>query len=357
MGLPETIISFQSKGTTAITRSSKGIVGLILKDDTAEYSFKAYTNFAAVESADYSTENYLDIERTFLGKPKKVFVMVLPTATLIDATYLSKFVRKRVDYFSYPKAVPTEKTALITYFAAQNGEYVKLVLADSTSDNEMVINCTMGFVDTDGVTVSKEKFTARVAGILAGMSQETSITNYEISEAATLIESEIPEDYDSEIDKGRLVLVDDGDTIKVARGVNSLTTLTATKGKAFKKIKIVECLNIIQRDISDTWEESYSGKIAGSYKNKMLFIGAANVYLKSLTLNGMLNPSGTNAVELNTSTIMAYLKTDKGLTDDEIADLEDQEILEYDTGSYAFLTGKITPADVMEDLSLPVTLE
>lgn len=357
MGLPETLISFKSKGATAITRSSKGIVGLILKDDTAEYSFKSYTNYAAVESADYSAENYLDIERVFLGKPKKVFVMVLPTATLITATELSKFVRKRLDYFTYPKAASTEKTAAITYFASIKGEYVKLVLADSIADNEMVINCTMGFVNTDGVTVSKEKFTARVAGILAGMSQETSITNYQISEASLLIDSEVPEDYDKEINEGKLVLIDDGDKIKVARGVNSLTTLTATKGKQFKKIKIVECLNIINRDIADVWDETYSGKLVGSYTAKILFIGAVNIYLKTLTRNGMLNPSGTNAVELNLQDIIDFLQTDKGLTEDEIAELEDQEIKEYDTGSYLFLDGKITPADVMEDLSLPVTLE
>ena len=36
MGLPEIIIEFKTKGVTAIKRSARGIVAIVLKDDTEE---------------------------------------------------------------------------------------------------------------------------------------------------------------------------------------------------------------------------------------------------------------------------------------------------------------------------------
>ena len=34
MGLPEIVIEFRTKGVTAVKRSARGIVAVILKDDT-----------------------------------------------------------------------------------------------------------------------------------------------------------------------------------------------------------------------------------------------------------------------------------------------------------------------------------
>ena len=39
MGLPEIIIEFKTKGVTAIKRSARGIVAIVLKDDTEAVSY------------------------------------------------------------------------------------------------------------------------------------------------------------------------------------------------------------------------------------------------------------------------------------------------------------------------------
>ena len=143
---------------------------------------------------------------------------------------------KRVDYLCYPEANEAEKTALSSFFLNQKNESIKLVISGMDADNEKVINVTMGIV-TENETVSKEDMTARIAGILGGISQEISSTYYVISEAKGLIQEEIPTDYDVAVNEGKLVLINDGVKVKIARGVNSLRTLSDTKGHSYKKIK------------------------------------------------------------------------------------------------------------------------
>ena len=64
MGLPEVIISFESKGTSAIKRSARGIVALILKDDTKPVGETIYTGIDQVIKEDWTADNYDYISKT-----------------------------------------------------------------------------------------------------------------------------------------------------------------------------------------------------------------------------------------------------------------------------------------------------
>lgn len=91
------------------------------------------------------------------------------------------------------------------------------------------------------------------------------------------------EQLDTAIDSGEFVLFHDGEKVKVGRGVNSLKTTSQEKGEAFKKIKIVETMDMIQNDIRMTAEDGYIGKYANSYDNKCLLIMAVKGYLEELS--------------------------------------------------------------------------
>lgn len=54
------------------------------------------------------------------------------------------------------------------------------------------------------------------------------------------------EAMDAAVDAGKFILFHDGEKVKVARGVNSLQTTTQDKGDAWKKIKMVEVMDMIQ---------------------------------------------------------------------------------------------------------------
>lgn len=356
MGMPKVLVAFSEKAISAIKRSSKGVVALVLKDDTKTFDLKEYRSFSDVSKDDWKEINYKNIERTFRGLPKKVYVLRLSESEEGTSKDYEKLLRKRVDYLAYPEASATEKTGLTDFFIGKRGEFFKLVLADVDADNEKVINVTMGIINKDEEIVTKEEMTARIAGILAGMSQEISSTYYVISEAKELIQEEIPENYDTAIDSGKLVFVDDGVKIKIARGVNSLRTLTETKGKSYKKIKLVEGMDMMIRDIKDTFEDEYAGKVLNVYMNKVQFIGAIKIYFNQLTKVGILDATADNTAAIDLKEQINYITLNSTLTEDEISDLSEQEIKEWNTGSFVYLTGKVKLADTMEDLVFPITL-
>ena len=67
-------------------------------------------------------------------------------------------------------------------------------------------------------------------------------------------------DLDAAIDGGSLCLFQDDDVIRVARGVNTLQTITGDLTEDMKKITVVEAMDLIQEDIIRTFKTYYLGK-------------------------------------------------------------------------------------------------
>lgn len=54
------------------------------------------------------------------------------------------------------------------------------------------------------------------------------------------------EDRDTAVGAGKLIAIWDGEKVKLDRAVTSFVTTTGTKGDSFKKIKLVECMDMIK---------------------------------------------------------------------------------------------------------------
>ena len=94
-----------------------------------------------------------------------------------------------------------------------------------------------------------------------------------LAEVESITESTTPDD---DIDGGKFILINDGEKVKVGRGVNSLVTLSGDKTEDMKKIKIIDSLDLIRDDIKASFEENYIN-VVNSHENKMLFIGVGVV--------------------------------------------------------------------------------
>lgn len=196
------------------------------------------------------------------------------------------------------------------------------------------------------------EYTARIAGILAGLSLDRSATYYQLTEVESV---ETYEDIDSLIDKGQLLLIDEGegDGVKIARACNSLTTFTTDVGQDFRFIKIVECVDMITDDIRDTFKSDYAGKVINDYNHKMLFISAIMVYFSGLKGNVLDNsPTAQNTVDIDEEQQKNYAI----LKGEDIENMTVQQIREYNTGTNVYLTGRITPVNAMEDLTIDFTM-
>ena len=161
------------------------------------------------------------------------------------------------------------------------------------------------------------------------------------------MDAKLPADAGAEVDAGKLVVVFDGEKYKLGRGVTSLTSVTEEQPEDLKKIKIVECMDVIIHDIYTTFEDEYVGKV----DNKQMFVGAVNDYLKKME-GSVLDATGDNFVEVDLEANREYLKGQG--TDTE--EMTDTQIREANTGSYLFLTGACRFLDAMEDLTLKMNM-
>ena len=117
MGLPSITIAFQTTGITAIQRSEKGTVALILRDSAGQGSYEL-SDITEIPSG-LSADNTACIQRAFLGyqyPPKKVLVHVMGTDGAI-ADGLSWAETQEFDYLCGPLDLNSSDAASIASWA------------------------------------------------------------------------------------------------------------------------------------------------------------------------------------------------------------------------------------------------
>lgn len=350
MGLPEINIVFQSLATTAIERSKRGTVVLIVEDDTATENTYIFTKISDVDKAKFTSKVYDYIDIVFKASINKLIVEVINTSNERTLQSVLKDLKnKKFNYMAIPAIEKSETETVTTWIkeCRKEGKVFKAVLPNVPADYEGIINFATTGIKVGEKTYTTEEYCARIAGILAGLPVTRSSTYYVLEEVDEITEHEDP---DGDIDAGKLILINDGVKIKIGRGVNSLTTIEEPKSKEFKKIKILEAMDIIYEDIKTTFEDEYIGKVTNSYDNKIIFLSAVNAYFRGLQKDGVLDPNNEALAELD------LLAQEKYLNDNQIdtTELSEQELKEANTGSKVFFKASVTPLDAMEDLDFNI---
>ena len=354
---PEVNISFVEKGASAIQRSEHGVVALVLKDALTGGPFVVYS--VAGIPAGLTEANKKFVQDALIGyqvAPKKVIVYCMdPTADKLEAEYtkmMKYFELTKFDWMAIPTVETDAKTETIATWikALRTNEKLmrKAVLPNSASDSEGVVNVTSSMYAADGTEITPEECCARVAGIICGTPMKISATYAPIREVADCTRLN-KEDADKAVGNGELVFIWDGEKVKLNRAVNSFTTTTDTKGDSFKKIKIVEIMDMIYEDIKSTAEDSYIGKYSNSYDNKCLLITAINAYFNELIRSGLL-ASGTCEIDIDAQ--RNYLQGNG----ENAEEMSDQDIKEANTGSHVFLVAHISILDAIEDIQLEIDI-
>lgn len=368
-GMPQIIINFRTKGTTAIKRSARGIVAMILHNETKD-EIHNYTirDVSDIPDTGLTDENVDLIKKCLLGTPLRILVYTLPNtnvdgATKTQANALKMLTNIKWNWLCAPTASEQEQNDLASWIKAQRSnkhKTFKAVLSGQAADHEGIVNfCTNDIkvqTNTDSfgnpvyTTYTALQYTARIAGILAGLALDRSATYFKLTEVESV---EVYEDIDTLIDQGELLLIDeqDGDGVKIARACNSLTTFTTDKGEEFRKIKIIEGIDLVTDDIRDTFKKYYVGKVINDYNHKMLFISAILVYFSEIKGN-VLDADATNTVDIDTTWQSNYAK----LHGDDPTTMSVMEIRQYNTGDTLALVGDIRLVDAMENLKIDFTL-
>ena len=368
-GLPQVLIDFKTKGVTAIKRSARGVVALILKCETTDVSNKyKIADVSEIPDKVFDDATTDLIKKCLDGTPLRVLVYTLPKANVqsaknTQATLLKQLKHVRYNYIAAPTGTVQEQQDLASYIKSERNiarKTVKAVVANVAADHEGVINfCTEDIKvpngkNTQGQTTYKTytpiEYTARIAGILAGLALDRSATYFKLTEVESV---KVYEDLTDKIDKGELHLFDeeDGEGVKIARACNSLQTFTTDKGQEFRKIKIIEGVDMVTDDIRDTFKKYYVGKYINDYDHKMLFVAAIMVYFGQLAGN-VLDNRADNKVDIDER----FQKDYAIIKGEDISLMTPMQIRQYNTGSEIGLAGKVKFVDAMEDLKISFTM-
>lgn len=353
MGLPEVTINFKTLGTTAIKRGDRGIILAIIKDEAANGAH-ILTNATEIPT-ELSTENKKTLGLGFIGNvtgPLRMLVYVLPSDAEDYTEALGWAETKKYDYLVIPGIQASELSTINSWVGTQreNDKLIRFIAPNNKADKHYIYNLTTGSItDTSGALTTAE-MCMRIAGIIAGTPLTMAITYTALNELES-VESKTKTELDTAIDAGELVLFHDGEKVKIARGVTSLTTTTPEKGKAFKKIKIVEIMDLISTDIAKTIHDEYIGKVSNSYDNKVLLCVAIKGYLQSLEQEGLLEKN-KSFVDIDIATQKVYLQT-QGI---DTSRMSDQAVKQYDTGDKVFIAIQCTILDSMEDFTFNITI-
>lgn len=352
MGLPSINIIFKAAAEETVQRLRKGVAAVIVKD-AKENGGHVLTSERQIP-AELGTDNQAYIQQAFVGyetRPRKVLLYVLSATAANFDDALDWLENQSFDYLAGPPSMTQDEAKDIGDWVKDVREnqasIAKAVLPSYAGDHEAIINFAASGIVVGEKTYTAAGYCARIAGLLVGTPMTMSCTYAPLPEV-TDVDRLTPEAADAAVEAGKLILIHDGEKVKIGLGVNSLQTLRTGQNATLKKIKIVEVRDLIQANLRRACQDSWIGRHSASYDYKCLLIAAVRDFLVSLENEGILQPGST--VEMDAESIRAYLE-EKGV---DVSGMDEQAVKEADTGSSVFLAAHIGILDAIERIQIVV---
>lgn len=371
--MPTLTILFQQRAQTAIARSQKGVAALILRDAlTAGQAWSLTSTKQIPEKLGKANQDA--VRRVFKGgvnPPRKVLVYCLGAEDELEAetpaaegaspaepkpgsgaAALKWLGTQKFDYLAGPADLSAAEAAVLKDWIIKKREddhvIFKAVLPGCAANNEGIVNFTASGIQVEGDVFDAASYCGRVAGLIAGTPMKQSVTYAALPEVADINRLSALEE-DEAVGRGELILTHDGEKVKFGRGVNSLTTTTG-RSEVWRKIKIVELLDLLQWDLRLAIQDNYIGKFQNSYDNKLLLITSVKLYLQALAKDGLIEEDFSCDIDVEEQN--AYLQSTGMAT----AEMTEQQVREANTGTYVFLAIDIRPIDAIEDVRIKIYL-
>lgn len=354
LGLPSFSMIFSGKAVSAIERSARGIVAIVLTDGTAGgKDLNIYKKVDEVDFENWTEQNYNYLKLVFAGSPSTVITIRRAENAEDYSAELKKLKDLKWNYLTIPGLAAADTTTIsawIKQYRDDERKTFKAILAHCKGDHEGIINLTTENITSTitGQQHSAAEYCARIAGVLAGLSLARSSTYFVLNDIS---EAEAQDDPDEHINDGELIIVFDGKKYKIGRGVNSLVTFTTEKTEDVRFIKIVEGMDLYNDDIRETYDENYVGQVINDYDGKQMLVSAIGAYHKGL-LGNVLDKSFDNTVAVDLDAQRNYLES-KGI---DTSEMDDMAIAKANTGTNVFIKSNIKFVNAMEDLTMEVNM-
>jgi len=155
------------------------------------------------------------------------------------------------------------------------GKKIQLVISDyATADYEGVISVKNGVILSDGTTLSAAQCCAYVGGLCASSDVNKSNTYATYDGAINVSTSYTNSQIEQAIKNGEFVFVEKNGKVIIEQDINTLVTFTTEKNEYFHKNRVVRCIDTLQREITQLFEDYYIGKVNNDEEGRMLFKSA-----------------------------------------------------------------------------------
>ena len=289
--LPGAYINFLTNAPLAITPGDRGTI-LLLQEMSVGNAGEMYT--VTVQSNDYPEgvikEDTLLVTEALKGA-LTVIVYNLGTAhdSAVVESALEAIATVDFDVLVYPfdgTGYEANKTTIANWMNAQvanEGKGIQGVFANFSGDSENVINVTVGVKLADGTILTPAKATAWAAGMTAGAKINQSNTGKKYTGAIDVVPRMTKQEMEAAITAGQFIFkVDSTENVTVVYDINSLTSLTTEKGKAFTKNRVIRTLYGINNDITEIFESNYVGTMNNNGDGRALLRSTIIEYFNEL---------------------------------------------------------------------------
>ena len=168
---PSVIVTFKERGITAIQRSQRGILAMILTETKPLDPLTIYSVDDIPESG-LSADNVEQIQLALKGyqtSPRKILVYTVKDTTYTDI--LKTLENVRFDWLVIPGITAENAETVSSWIKSMRtvkDKAVKAVLPNEAADFEGVVNFTNISVQTKTKTYTAAQYCSRVAGIICG---------------------------------------------------------------------------------------------------------------------------------------------------------------------------------------------
>lgn len=210
------------------------------------------------------------------------------------------------------------------------------------------------YIGVDGDELSSECIRGLYAGAIAVCGVNRSLTNYTLPGIAMVsYDSENVMGIDKLVENGFIVAEMSAGKPRVVAGINT-AEVGGDVTEDMQYIEVVQTMDMICKDLTDTFCEYYRGKSKNNYQRQLLFISAINGYFDDLAADEILDPEFGNHCEIDANA-QRNAWIDKGYSEAE--SWSESVVKQRSFGRKVFLHGNVKACQCMSDFDMYIILE
>lgn len=205
---------------------------------------------------------------------------------------LSAFEAYQFNVLGIPLDDSTSKQLAVAYVKRQRedeGKKIQAVLVNySSADCEGIISLRNGIVTSDGLQIGPTSLVWEIAAMQAAAAVNESLTYRAIPNAVDAYPRLTNSETITALKTGELVITALNGNAVIEQDINTLTSFTPDRSKAFSKNRVLRVLDTIGNDVKRIFDQFYIGKVSNNADGRALFEAENVSYLLSLQSLGAI---------------------------------------------------------------------